>query len=258
MTKVVTFHSMRGGTGKTTVATNVAAQLALQGARVALVDAGLQAPAAHLAFGLRDDEVRYTLNEYLWGQCDIKQTAHDVTKRLAPDGLLQTRDLPAGRLFLVPSSLSPTEIARIVRERYDVGLLSDGLHALTRELAADYILIDTHPGIHDESLFAVSVADLLFILLRVEPQDLQSTGAALELARRLDVATAALVVNMAPDKAADIRARLEAAYRARVETVIPYARELAAGRSGSLLVVRQPDHPVSIELGRVTRAVTGA
>ena len=64
----------------------------------------------------------HSLNDYLWGKCDIQDTAHDVTARLgAPI---------KGQIFLIPSSIKAGEIARVLREGYDVGLLNDGFQGL--------------------------------------------------------------------------------------------------------------------------------
>ena len=52
MAKVVSFHSFRGGTGKSNMSANVAALLALDGRRVGVVDADIQSPGIHVLFGL--------------------------------------------------------------------------------------------------------------------------------------------------------------------------------------------------------------
>jgi len=49
---------------------------------------------------------------------------------------------------LIPSSLRTGEIARILREGYDVALLNDGLQDAVRRLNLDYLFIDTHPGVN--------------------------------------------------------------------------------------------------------------
>ena len=50
----------------------------------------------------------------------------DVTERLGPS--------ITGRVFLIPSSLKAGEIARVLREGYDMGLLSDGFQELVSGL----------------------------------------------------------------------------------------------------------------------------
>ena len=78
MTTVISVHSFRGGTGKSNTTSNLAAQLAAAGNRVAVVDTDIQSPGIHVLFGFSDD-LDNTLNDYLWGKLPIKDTAHDVT-----------------------------------------------------------------------------------------------------------------------------------------------------------------------------------
>jgi septum site-determining protein MinD len=67
MSKIVTIHSFRRGTGKSTLIANSAAILAHQGLRVGFIDVNLQSPSIHILFGLKEREIRRTLNDYLHG-----------------------------------------------------------------------------------------------------------------------------------------------------------------------------------------------
>ena len=73
MSRVISVHSFRGGTGKSNAAANVATLLAAGGQRVGVVDTDIQSPGIHTLFGLNQEAIRYSLNQYLWGTCDIIQ-----------------------------------------------------------------------------------------------------------------------------------------------------------------------------------------
>jgi MinD-like ATPase involved in chromosome partitioning or flagellar assembly len=118
MAHIVSIHSFRGGTGKSNITANMAALLALEERRIGVIDTDVQSPGIHILFGLDEAEMRYALNDYLWGTCGIKETAYNVTARLG--------DAYPGEVFLIPSSIKAGEIARVLREGYDVGLLNDG------------------------------------------------------------------------------------------------------------------------------------
>ena len=107
MAKIISIHSFRGGTGKSNVTANLAALLARHGKRVGVVDTDLPSPGLHILFGL--EEERHSLNEYLWGKCAIKQTAHDVTSKLKND--------IEGKVYLIRASSKMGEIARIESAR---------------------------------------------------------------------------------------------------------------------------------------------
>src|SRR5271168_4801499 len=145
MTKIVSTHSYRGGTGKSNVTANLAAQLASRGRRVAIVDTDIQSPGIHVLFRVDPQELKLTLNDYLWGRCRVEETAVDVTASVV-DINGASVIAPPGGIFLVPSSVKTGEIARILKEGYDVNALNDGFQDLIENLALDYLLIDTHPG----------------------------------------------------------------------------------------------------------------
>ena len=78
-------HSFRGGTGKSNTTANLAALLAIAGKRVAVVDTDIQSPGIHVLFQMQENDFQFVLNDFLWGRCEIEQTAHDVTDILGPD-----------------------------------------------------------------------------------------------------------------------------------------------------------------------------
>src|SRR5215204_4120728 len=119
MSKIVSVHSYRGGTGKSNTTANLAALLAMQGQRVGVIDTDIASPGIHVLFKMSTEEIdHYSLNDYLWGNCNIEQAAYDVTPKLSV--------AVAGKVYLIPSSVEPGQIARVLREGYDVGLLNDG------------------------------------------------------------------------------------------------------------------------------------
>src|SRR5512139_2880347 len=141
MSRIISIHSFRGGTGKSNTTANLAALMAMGGQRVGVVDTDIASPGIHVLFGMGDTGAGRSLNDYLWGRCRIEETAHDVTASLGPD--------VGGEVLLIPSSIKAGEIARILREGYDVGLLNDGFRDIVGQMGLDYLLIDTHPGLNE-------------------------------------------------------------------------------------------------------------
>ena len=54
--------------------------------------------------------------------------------------------MEGGRVFLIPSSIKPTDIARVMHDGYDVGLVNEGFRDLIDRLDLDALLLDTHTG----------------------------------------------------------------------------------------------------------------
>ena len=239
MAKIISIHSFRGGTGKSNTTANVAAILATQGLRVGVIDTDIQSPGIHILFGLEGDEITTSLNDYLWHGLDIKEAALDVTANLDPK--------IKGQLFLIPSSVKPGEITRVLREGYDARKLTQGLSDLVEKLALDVLLIDTHPGLNEETLLSIIISDALVIVMRPDKQDYEGTGITVKVARELKVPNLMLVVNKAPLilEPEAIRIKVEQTYGCEVAAVLPHSDELMNLASEGIFVLRYPDHPIT-------------
>ncbi len=245
MAKIISVHSFRGGTGKSNTTANLTALLAAQGLRVGVIDTDIQSPGIHVLFGMDEDDMGHSLNDYLWGKCAIEETAHDVTDRLG--------STTKGKIYLIPSSIKAGEIARVLREGYDVGLLNDGFHDLIEKLNLDVLMIDTHPGLNEETLLSIAISDALIIILRPDQQDYQGTAVTVEVARKLNVPRLLLLVNKVPEvfNFADVRARVEQTYNSEVAAVLPHSDEMMALASAGIFVLQYPDHAVASSLKQV-------
>ena len=137
MSKIISVHSFRGGTGKSNTTANLSAIIGSRGLRVGVIDTDINSPGIHVLFGLHEDDIKYSLNDYLWGKCEIEKAAHDVTGMLNSDLQGGAGSIPQnGKVYLIPSSIKVGEIARILREGYDVGLLNDGFQNLVQRTEA--------------------------------------------------------------------------------------------------------------------------
>lgn len=246
---IVSVHSYRGGTGKSNTTASLAALLAAEGRRVGVIDTDIQSPGIHILFGLQEREVHHSLNDYLWGACQIKEAAYEVTQRLGTD-------LP-GAVFVIPSSMKAGDIARVLREGYDVSVLRDGFHEAIDSLRLDVLMIDTHPGLNEETLLSIAISDTLLIVLRPDQQDYLGTSVTVEVARKLDVPGLLLIVNKVPAlfDASDVRKRVQETYDAPVAAVLPHSDEMMALGSNGIFVLRHPDHPITAALRQVARAL---
>src|SRR5262245_1818916 len=249
MPQIVSVHSFRGGTGESYIAANLAALLAAEGRRVGVIDADIQSPGIHVLFALDASEMVRSLNDYLWGTCGIKQTAYDVTPRMGPE-------IP-GCVFLIPSSLKAGEIARVLRDGYDVRLLNDGLHTLVEELALDVLIIDTHPGLNEETLLSIAISDVLVVVLRLDQQNYHGTGVTVEVARKLEMPRMVVIVNNVPVMfdVAEVKSQVEQTYRCEVAAVLPHASEMMTLASAGIFVLRYPTHLVTDLLKHVAAMV---
>ncbi len=251
MSKIISIHSFRGGTGKSNTTANVSILLAAKGWRVGVVDTDIQSPGIHVLFGFEEEQMKYSLNDYLWGNCKIEQAAYDMTDKLEGD--------IDGQVFLIPSSIDATEIARVLREGYDISHLNDGLQELIKALDLDALIIDTHPGLNEETLLSIAISDVLAIVLRPDQQDYQGTSVTVEVARKLQVPMMTLVVNKVPDvfDSAEVEASVKEAYDCDVAAILPHSDEMMTLASGGVFVDRYPDHPITKALEKMAASIMG-
>ena len=249
VTQIVSIHSYRGGTGKSNLTANLAALIASQGQRVGIVDTDIQSPGVHVLFGFDQVLPSPCLNDYLWGRCAIADAAHDVTKILPETA--QSRS----QLFLIPSSVNASEIARVLREGYDVGLLNEGFQDLIATLELDYLFIDTHPGLNEETLLSIAISDTLILILRPDQQDFQGTAVTIDVARRLEVPQLLTVINKAPASfaPAELKQRVEALYQAPVAGVLPHSDAMMIFASKGIFSLTYPDDPLAAVFKKIAQ-----
>lgn len=239
MSTIISVHSFRGGTGKSNLSANVATLLALEGKRVGVIDTDIQSPGIHILFGLKGDDITASLNDYLWKGKALKEIAQDVSGNLGAK-------IP-GKIFLIPSSIRPGEITRVLREGYDAQKLAQGFRQLVDELELDALLIDTHPGLNEETLLSFVMTHSLAIVMRPDQQDYEGTAVTVKIARELKVPNMLIVVNKAPPQLDPkaIQAKVEQAYHCDVAAVLPHSDEMMNLASEGIFSIRYPNHPVT-------------
>jgi MinD-like ATPase involved in chromosome partitioning or flagellar assembly len=259
MVESIVFHSARPGTVKSMLVANIATLLAARGRQVGVVDTNLQEGGLTLLFGLPEALIGDTLNDFLLERCDGLTAAYDVTPALvALQGRATTQ--PGGRILLLPASARPRDLAAVVSTGFQIDRITDDLLDLAGTLRLDLLLIDTHAGLHEETLLAqlsFAVAQTLALILRLDQNDYQGTGVTIDVARTLKVPRIVLIANQVAPMfdPANVKHELEQTYGDEVVALLPYSAELAALGSAGLFVLRYPDHPVTQLLERLADAL---
>ena len=223
--------------------------MANRGLRIGVIDADIQSPGIHVLFGLRGDDITVSLNDYLWGRTSITETARQVYSSES-----------GGAIFLIPASMKTNEIVQILRQGYDIRRLTEAFRELTQALNLDATLIDTHPGLNEETLFSLAISTAVVMVLRPDQQDYEGTGVAVEVARSLDVPKLVLVVNKAPrslDPVA-LKEQVEKTFQCTVGAVLSHSDEMMALGSAAVFVRRYPDDPITRALEGVVDLILAA
>jgi chromosome partitioning protein len=176
MTRCIAFHSYKGGTGKTTIASNFAVLLAKKGYRVFLLDLDVYAPSLQAYF---EREPPKWINDFLWNNAKVEEVLVDLTSATLSNNNI-THNI--GKLYVGFCNPKKEEIYRLdgagKQDSSKIQLLRR--FVLLREQIisnydADYIIIDTSPGIRYWSINALAVADTLFLTLKMDNLDIDGT-----------------------------------------------------------------------------------
>ena len=172
MTKCIAFHSYKGGTGKTTIAANFGALLAKKGYNVYLLDLDVYAPSLGSYFDIY--EPKKWINDFLLGNASVDDVCLDITKRISDD--------VKGTLNVGFANSSKEEIYKlegnVSRQSSQMQLLRNFI-LLREELFvkknADFVIIDTSPGIRYWSINTLAVSDIVVLTLKMGDLDIEGT-----------------------------------------------------------------------------------
>ena len=166
--KTIAFHSYKGGTGKTTLITNVSALYAQNGYNVGLLDFDLYAPSLASYFRKKPG---LCLNDVLSGQASIS----DVVMDLGPELGLK------GKYVVGFSSQRKDDIDEIELRhdtKWQLGAVKRFLQAkkeLFEKFGLDFLFLDTSPGIRYWSVNSLAMANFLFLLFKDSDMDIEGT-----------------------------------------------------------------------------------
>ena len=190
MTKCIAFHSYKGGTGKTTLAANFAPLLAKNGYRAFLLDLDVYAPSLQSYF---NTDPKKWINDFLYDNAELKEVVLDFTPvidRIGETGTSNSVETKTkakrGQLGVGFCNAKKEEIYKLEGGSPATGKQDTSkIHLLRRfillrellisEYHADYIIIDTSPGIRYWSINALAVADTLLLTLKMGDLDIAGT-----------------------------------------------------------------------------------
>ncbi|MGZ4589852.1 MAG: AAA family ATPase [Actinomycetes bacterium] len=226
--KLITVFSAKGGCGKTTLATNLAAALADRGRReVCLVD-------LDLAFG----DVAIALQLF---------PAHTIADAVP---LAETLDIQAVLSLLTPHSPGLTTLVAPIEpgtaESIPASLVTKVLDLLRQQF--DFVIVDTPPAFDDHVLAAFDQSDMVALLATLDIPALKNLKLTLETLDLLNYPRDRwrLVLNRADSKVGLALSEVEKTLKAPITAQIPSSRDVPASiNRGVPIVLDDPKHPVS-------------
>jgi hypothetical protein len=141
-----------------------------------------------------------------------------------------------------------------------LSVLTDGFRKLMKTFRLDYLFLDTHPGLNEETLLSILLSDTLVLVLRPDQQDFQGTAVTVEVARKLKLKKLLLVVNKALPKLdfESLRQQVQKTYNAPVAGILPVSEEMIELGSAGLFSLKYPEHPFSQGVREIAAQVLSA
>lgn len=248
--KSLTFHSSRGGTGKSLLSVNTAAILVNRNKNVCLLDLDFRAPSLHVIFKATPE---YWMNDFLNRESEIEDVLVDLSKQFGSKGkfLIGLAD---------PSMLAIRDFTTKDR-RWEMKALQR-LLSLKDALAntkIDYLIFDTSPGIQYASVNAVVSSDYVIVVTTMDALDIQGTRLMIEDLYKSFEKKTGILFNKVPvplglplsevDKG-KLAKQLQEAFNLPIVEMIPcYCDVLHTSRT-VIFALEKPEHPFTKDVIR--------
>ena len=244
MTKIIAFHSFRRGAGTSNLLASCAVLLAMDGKRVGVIDTDFQSPSDHILFGLPENRLQKTMNDYLWESIDCRDAVYDVT----PTDI-------SGKIYLAPASPDMKHIMRVLHENYEADKLNKAFSEISKAFELDFLMVDTTSGLNEETLVSLAGSDTLILMLRLDKQDYQGTAVMVSLAQKLEIPHLKMVVSQMPDAfdIKDVQREVQEKYRLPVTAVLPYTEEMLMLAGKGIFTREYPTHPLTTIIKQMTQ-----
>jgi pilus assembly protein CpaE len=230
--KVVTVFAPKGGSGKTTISTNLAAALHADGARrVCLVDLDLEFGDVAISLGLSPvNTLADAVTADVSGTIDAALALLTTQYRAGLDCILAP--IEPGDAEKIPTQLV-SDLLAVLRENYE------------------YVVVDTPSQLSEKVLAALDVSDHFVLLANPELPSLKNLRLTLDMLDLLGYPrhARAVVFNRADAAAGLSLAEVQDALKSEVAIEVPASRDVPRSiNNGEPIVTAKPDHPVSLAI----------
>jgi MinD-like ATPase involved in chromosome partitioning or flagellar assembly len=254
LTKAITVHSFKGGTGKSNLSANTAFALAKRGWNIALLDFDFRAPSLNALFQLNG--TKYYINDWLAGRCELHEVLIDLSTQFHTKGQFQVGFTnPSGAAIneMTVQSLNEEWQARVLQ------LVLDGKDLLFERYGMNFQIFDTSPGFALSSINAILAADELILVIKMDQLDIVGTQHLIKgvynqtLGKRPE-----LIINKVPcsmlqtsEDYSKLKNSLSNKLGIEVVSIIPCFCEVLENMSSSLFIEKQPDHQFSQSIAQL-------
>ena len=255
MGKIIAVHSYKGGTGKTSIAVNLAAAYSRRGKKVCLMDLDFRAPSLHAIF--KKQNLDYWLNDYLNSVCEIDKVLIDVTNDHGNGGKLMVA-------LANPSTEAIRDMTAKDRkwEMKALGRLLALRSAILNDDDFDYLILDTSPGLQYSSINAMVTADVVLVVTSLDASDINgSQRMTSELYDLFEKKTGILINKVIADflsskeEQKKFNKYIKEVYSLPILATIPCFCEVLRAAGDFIFSEERPDHPFTETIEKLATKV---
>lgn len=225
--KVVTIFSAKGGVGKTTLATNVGAELAHNGVRTLLIDLDLS--FGDVAISLQQLPQRSIGDVVaMSGHLDERGLASVMTSHASGLDVLAAPSEPAEADRIPPATIN--EVVKVARRMYDI------------------VVVDTPPSFTEHVLAACDISDLIVLIATLDIPAVKNLRLTLETLDLLGNARESriIVLNKSDAKVGLRASDVVNAVKQDIAVMVPNSLSVPASiNRGVPIILDEPKHAVS-------------
>lgn len=243
MAKVIVLQACRHSLGCSHLVANLAVILMHHGYRVGVLDTDLQVGGIYTLFGLDETSEKHA-DAYWWLSADTRSITslrsefrrYDVPQEIESAGIYIS---PLGSHLAQGSPHLQT-----LQRRYGVAKPYEVLQQLGDELLLDFWLIDNQPDLSEDDLLGLSLADIVLVLMQLDPYDLQRTAVVLEIIEQLEITCTWLVPSLVLPtiEVSLVKYMLENTYQYPVAGILYLSEELIRLASQGVFCLHYPNH----------------
>lgn len=243
-TKTISVTSGKGGVGKSTLVSNIAATLGARGHRVLLLDGDIGMANLDIMFGIR---TMYSIADVFNGNRSLNEV------------IVQA----AENVYLIPGGSGIYGLSRL--DHFQKQLLLDQVSGLDDHF--DYMIIDTAPGIDDNVLYLNTAAQETMVVVNPDPASITDSYALIKvLSQRHHETRFSIIANCVRDEAeaisvyrrlSDVAAKF-LCVSLDLKGFIPNDPNLRqATKQQQLVVAAAPSSPSSLGIRRLAEKISG-
>jgi septum site-determining protein MinD len=234
MTRLIILTSGKGGVGKTTLSSNLAAALTDFGEEVIVMDANLTTPNLGLHLGMH--LTPNTLHSVLKGESRLKDAIYPH---------------PYG-FKIIPASLGLNDLRDV-----DVGRLPEiSLNLIGK---ADYVILDCAAGLGREAVSALAASDESIIITNPDLPSVTDAVKILSIAKETNVKILGAVINRTKGNSSELtRSQIRTLLKTPIIAEIPEDSNVALSIAAKTPLVKfSPDSPAAVEIKKLAAGLSG-